>query len=273
MDCQTARERLSAFVDEELHDGAQRKALEDHLERCPHCAAERDNFVAIGELARSPIPVPSEIMWRELAKRVNSGENPSLVGRTSWWQAGISRRWALAASLLLVATVGWTGYRWAARKWGNSMPVADLSQFLDQFENDPDGATELLVTQFRGEAIDLKSDATELGFKPLSGRLAANGLSIQTSHVLNMPCCRCVHCTCHSDDNKALTVLEHAGEQPVSFGHRPIERKSCGGRDCQIVRVGSRLAVSWKEQGRRITVVGLGDLSDVEQLMAKFGGG
>ncbi|MBN2797618.1 MAG: zf-HC2 domain-containing protein [Deltaproteobacteria bacterium] len=106
MNCRQARARLVAYQDHELSPGEERH-LEDHLERCPSCAArlaELDEVALRPPLALLP---EAEERWAarlDLAIAAARQEPPPARARGSReWVA-----WAAALALSLL----WGGYQW-----------------------------------------------------------------------------------------------------------------------------------------------------------------
>ncbi len=99
MDCQQALEAISADLDGELTP-AERAQLEDHLARCPHCRALREELAALH--AACPAALEAEAP-PELRQAVLSHLPPRRAGRTGavrWLRWGAM---AAAAAVALLA--------------------------------------------------------------------------------------------------------------------------------------------------------------------------
>lgn len=118
--------RLSAYLDGEL-SGAERIALERHLDACPGCTAALAELGRVVERARSlPSRRPATDLWRGIAARI--AEPTPAVDRGG---AGRARRWsfslpqlAAAGLAIAVASGGGVGLWLAGSTAPPTAPVA-----------------------------------------------------------------------------------------------------------------------------------------------------
>jgi hypothetical protein len=96
------------------------------------------------------------------------------------------------------------------------------------------------------------------------------GYTVESTCVMEMPCCTCVHYNCRRDDGTTLAIFEHDDEEVDWFGDSPVTEEICGGRKCQLVALGDRLAATWQSGEQYITVVGAKDQKEVGELVAWF---
>lgn len=146
MICETAKQHLGAYFDEELPMEAHRET-EAHLSQCPGCSAE---LASIRELAdrlapAKPARVPADL-WSAIERRLDSPaqESPGSKARLLW-----PRQYALAASLLVVLGLG----SWAILSLGDGASVAkassvDFSMLLDALPQDASAAFEKFLAQY-----------------------------------------------------------------------------------------------------------------------------
>lgn len=146
MNCETAKQQLGAYLDDELPIEAYRET-EAHLSECPGCSAE---LASIRELANKLVPtghtrVP-EGLWSAIEKRLDSSAQklPKGAGRSVWF-----RRYALAASLLVLIGLG----SWAILSFGDGATVAkasavDFSMLLDALPKDASAAFDKFLAQY-----------------------------------------------------------------------------------------------------------------------------
>ncbi|MFV1965053.1 MAG: hypothetical protein ACC628_06490 [Pirellulaceae bacterium] len=88
-----------------------------------------------------------------------------------------------------------------------------------------------------------------------------------------MPCCVCIETVFRRNDGgKLLAVFEHAEAQPMWFGDGPQIKAYCNGKPTRIVQRDGQLVVSWKQDQRYVTVIGMRDVEEVTRLMAHLDG-
>jgi len=123
MDCKRAAEAIVLDHYGELEPD-EKARLEDHLEACPKCAAERKAMEKVFALvdacapAETPLPDP-ERTWREIQKKIQAGSAFGRRPRAFGW------RWAWAApvfALVLLAGI-FIGRTWF-RPQGTPQPAA-----------------------------------------------------------------------------------------------------------------------------------------------------
>jgi anti-sigma factor (TIGR02949 family) len=122
--CELSQTQLLAYFDGEL-DAVSTSAFETHLQSCSECRSALDSEEALrASIAKANLyeKAPASL-HRSIAAKLPAAPSaqPSVVqpsGSSSW-------RWlALAASFLLVATLGWQLFQHFAGRQGNSAVVA-----------------------------------------------------------------------------------------------------------------------------------------------------
>lgn len=124
MSCSRMKERVLPYMDGRLKE-SERREVEKHLATCPACRARVEEFRAVSNLlGELPQIEPSPAFDVRVRARV-AAEPPRQSWWRSWWDSfAPSPRAALAASMLLLATV------WIASR--SSQPTPTLTQQADQ---------------------------------------------------------------------------------------------------------------------------------------------
>src|SRR5258706_13031773 len=65
---------LAAYHDGELHDGKVRRAFEEHLARCPHCAAELAGMRSLSGQINDAISAREGVTKRAVAQMHRAGD-------------------------------------------------------------------------------------------------------------------------------------------------------------------------------------------------------
>jgi hypothetical protein len=174
----------------------------------------------------------------------------------------------MAATILIA--VGWFGYT----TWfdgGGDHPMATVfGKFFDEFERDPRAAQQILLAHFDGQPVDVGQAELAAGYRPLVAEGLPAGYSVESAYVMKMPCCTCVQCVCRRSDGTTIAIFEHADNQRDWLGQRPQTDAVCNGRPCSLVEFDDRLAVTWQQGKRHITVVGARDRAEIDQIVAWY---
>jgi hypothetical protein len=267
MNCQEVQNLLSAYVDEELPLDS-RSQVSKHLKTCSACADEVASFQSLSqstaELSHPELPAS---IWQNVEAQLDSEtavnlKQPETPART------VVFRWGAIAALLLVAvTFGFVAYHnWDGH--GHHELAADFSEYLDVFQDRPGDAHLVLVNKYAGKAVELDQAHLQLGYRPTLADGLPNGYTIQTSFVIDMPCCKCIKTICKRSDGGTLAIFEHDDEQPIWFGGRSSTQAKCGGQLCTLTKMDSQIALSWKQGHRHLTIVGLRDTNEASELVA-----
>lgn len=275
MDCSKAQELLSAYYDGELSPGL-RSSVAEHLPVCSQCMEELDIFRELSVMAkRLADPRPPEGLWKRIESELDAQAASTTVDvyaapreRPSWkWRVA---PFVTAAVIMTAIGVVWiTSRTWHAPDHDRQL-AADFGEYLNRFADDPDGAQQVLLTKYQGQAVSLPEAARHLGHRPVVPEELPNRYSLDAVYVLRMPDCICVQSLYRRDDGEVFAVFEHAGREPAWFGDRPRITARFNGHPCDVVQLRDRLAASWKEGSRYFTVVGARDLDEIMLLMADF---
>lgn len=280
MNCKTAQRLMSAHHDSELAGEAQ-PALTRHLNECPDCSRILYSFQQLSQLAsRLPHPVPPAGLWGRIERELDRWLTgfPALRGRKLWprfltgWQSRPAMRVAIAAALVLVATIGiLVVTQIAPHDVEHRHLAADFDRYLSQFQDDPAGAQLLLLDNYDGRSVDIREATTLVRYEPAAGKHLPSGYSLQSANVLNMPCCTCVQVIWKREAGGYVAVFEHDKEQAVWFGDRPTITARCSDKRVRIVQLDQMLAATWASGERQLTVVGPSDIRELLRLVSHFG--
>jgi hypothetical protein len=269
VNCPEVQSRLSAYHDGELStDVAAQVAA--HLADCSSCAAELASFVRLSQLSRrlTDPPVPSQI-WTDLETRLQG----SSQGRTAILARLVPKRApakyvAIAASILVAAGIGLIAYRAWSPAIGHNHLANNFSNFVDTFNKRPDDAQQILLANYHGRPTTLPEATAALGYEPVAAKRLPPGSSIEKVFLLKMPCCTCAQVVCRTEDGNSVAIFEHDVDQPVWFGRRPSVKCDCHNRPTSVVQVGDKLAATWKNGERYVTIVGARDLEELTEFVA-----
>ncbi len=222
--------------------------------------------------AEMPSPAVPSGIWPPLEKRLATevpGKRAALIQLIRR-----KRTWiGLATAALVVVAVSTAAIIWLRQAENGHRHVAvNFGHYLDEFERNPDAAQRVLLSNYEGRAVSFDEAAATMRYRPVTPERLPNGLSRETIYLLRMPCCTCVQAIYQRADGEKLAVFEHVDDQPVWFGTRPTIHARCNGTPCSLVQVDDRLAASWKQNGRYVTVVGARDVEQIAELVAYLDG-
>jgi hypothetical protein len=268
VNCSDVQARLSAYHDSELsnEEAAQVAA---HLAQCPLCAAELATFAQLsrlsGKLTDPPVPTG---MWEELQAKIHEGRGrgPLFVRFNPISSSG--GLVALAATILIAAAIGVIAY--SALFPAHDQLAANFATFLNDFSDSPDRAQQMLLASYDGRPISLEEATTVLGYPPVVAKGLPQGYKLEKTYLLKMPCCTCTEIVCRTKQGNSIAIFEHSSDQPVWFGNRAAIKCQCDNVPTSVVQFGDRLAASWKNGNRHITIIGANDLDDVTAFVAHF---
>jgi len=270
MDCSTVRELLSAFYDGELQ-GEQKTRVSEHLICCSDCAQRLAMFENLSAMTAGLAYVaPPEHIWSELQGQLaNTPSDTPAENPQRFSSAGLGA-WALATTILVVIGVSWLAIEFSSGDKDQTHFTAEFGNYLKEFHDDPDAAGRFLVQKYDGKPVDAEEAEKTLGYEPIVFKGLPPGYMVQSTHVLKMPCCVCVHCLCKRSDGTSVAILEHDKEEPGWFGNRPAIQAKCNGQHCRLVELNSHIATSWKLDKRHVTLIGVRDVNEAGELVAWF---
>ncbi len=266
MNCESARELLSAYFDQEVAPEAA-SAVSAHVASCEECARRLAEFEELSELAanlRQPEVPPG--VWSAIESSLPIEHRQQTRNRMAWWFRRPSRV-VLAATLLLGTSLALLAF-W---EWRSTDPhvqmTAVFDQYLGEFQQNPEQAQEILRIRYDGRPVS--SRAVRAGrFSPNAPIDLPNGFTRMDTYVLDMPCCTCTQTTYKNATGEMLALFEHSENQRMWFGERPIIEAQCHGRQTFLVQLKDQLAASWKCGPRHLTVIGARNVEQVAELIA-----
>lgn len=268
MNCKDVTDKLSQFMEGEL-DSAMHERMSLHIESCDSCKKELECFRRIGVWMREvEVPVDTEVAWERIEAAI-----PSTRKLNDRW----SLKWVVPA-LALAASVGFVMARivWFPTDRTNlsshehaahdhdSLAV-DFRNVIDFAQSEPQRAISSLVEKYDGKPLDAEAATKYIGYRPALFSSLPDGFQRVSTHVLNMPCCKCTATVCQRPNGTSLIMFEHKDEQPVWFGDLPSIETQCSGKQCRIVESAGQLAVSWRQNDRQFTMIGAMDVVEINQ--------
>ncbi len=268
MACSEIQPSLSAYYDGELADG-ERARIAQHLQECSTCAKELADFDKLSRMTTALSTLaPSKHIWNRIERQLDQQTPMRADGRSRGWSFSMPGWTALAATLLIAIGASWLTYEyWFAHRG------AEIVQYVDAFRDDPEAAQQFLLAQFDSQAVPVEHAVQHVGYRPATADGLPDGYTVQTSYVLEMPCCTCVQTVCKRSDGTRLAIFEHADNERPTFGGCPEISASCNGKRCCLVEIEDQLAASWKRGRRYITLIGARDLNEVSKMVAWFARG
>jgi len=266
MNCEEVEARLSEFYDGELAADLA-SGISEHINGCDSCSAELQSFGQIGGLFREQrdlAPAPGN--WTTFAARLDQQTaqiQPRRFLRS--WHRSLP---LTTAALIVVVAIGY----WAARKLPHEeihrVAAAHMHKTLTRFPEKPQAVVDELSAQYQGTLVSLAAAGELLGYEPVVAKLPSAGYRVASTHVLQMPCCKCPASLCVREDGSEFLIFEHKEEQPMWFGDSPAISAKCGGQICQCVQMPNQLAVTWKVGTRYVTAIGINGLEEITSLVS-----
>lgn len=268
MNCQQAIPLLSAFHDGELAP-ADQEAIVEHIKSCVDCSRRLKSFQSLSALVqRSPTPQLSD----DFSERVEGAllENRGIVNRRDY---GYQRR--IFAALLTIAAVFagfliWN-FAWKSERDHHESDLA-YEQFLDAYAADKNEATQILVGHYNGKSIDAKEAAQALKRDSVAPPTLLTKHKIANRFLLPMPDCNCVGTVYSQEGSTSFVLFEHEKEHAEWFEKRQMIRTKCGGTSCCLIQLDGTLLATWRANGYYVTVVGIPDVAQLQNLMQELTG-
>ncbi|PQO26813.1 hypothetical protein C5Y97_29015 [Blastopirellula marina] len=274
MDCSEARERLSDFFDGEMSNEVQ-MAMADHLAECEVCAQELAEFHDLSQMTAAlehPLPPPG--LWDSLEAQLAQADGVSAedlaAAEPFRWTTGPFVPLVMALAASVVFAIGWIGYQ-SNLNMLNLAISADFDQYFNVLHQDPVAAQQLLLAKYEGQPVDAESAVHLVGYQPTIVNGMPEGYAHHSCNVIKLPNGNAVHCQYLRPDGSALAIFEHDGERPAWFGDRPATEAVHGDTKLKMVDLDKRVAGTWRQGDRHITVVGAHDANEIGQLAGWFG--
>jgi hypothetical protein len=267
MNCESVRELLSAFYDQELQPD-QQVEVREHLAECADCARHLAEFKELSKLAGDlQQPQVPEGTWSAIDSLLGSRGHGRVGSAATAWLRRSSRAAiiaALAAGVLLAILL----YRARIPDDEHIEMAHTFSRYLDEFHRTPGEAQRVLVERYQGRLLDLPAAISALRFEPNAPAELPNDFSRLGIYVLKMPCCTCTQTIYKDKSGQVLAVFEHTEDQRMWFGDRPTIKAQCHGQQTALVQLHNQLAATWKCGPRYLTVIGARNVEQVANLIA-----
>lgn len=268
MNCSEVLDLLSPLHDGEL-SAELTESVEQHIRGCSECTAVRADFGAMSTLARQqPDPNPPEGLWKRIEAALDAEDRhkPTVAPAVATIKSPSRLQWGrLAVAVVLLIAVAGT---FVLMQPGHDEHLAvNFDRYLAAFPESPEQAQQFLHASYPSQQVDVDEATVQVKYRPAVANALPEGYTLDSVHLIRMPCCLCVEALCTAPDGTRLAVLEHAIDQPVWFGDRPSEQCNCKGRDTRLVRFDGRLAATWKSDKRHVTIIGIRNEDELSQLM------
>lgn len=268
MNCSEVRELLSAYYDGELNED-DCASVSEHLQECAPCEAELAGFqqlsVLAGDLAS---PAPPDNGWKQLEQQLGSQAEVVVTAPTPQNSRKNYHLVALAVSVLAVIGISSLAYLTRSQPDKETQFSREFNQYLEEFQSKPDAAQEYLLANYKHWKVDPSGDIDQIKYRPAVADGLPDDYAIEVSYVFKMPCCTCVQSLCRRKDGPKIAIFEHDNEENDHwFGDRPRIDAVCNGKKCCLVELGDRLAVTWKHENRYISLIGVRDISEVNEFI------
>lgn len=287
MNCSEVQRLLSSYFDNELTTEV-RGDVEKHVQECSSCAEDLARYERLSNVAgniETPL-APSSRIWEQLSENLgledqaeiaadSYSERPSLSPRED---AGRKSRYvpigwlAAIAAMLLIGVSVFSFGTWFEKDGHNHDMSAVFGQYLEKFRHDPLAAQTYLLASYENHNVDVSKAGELLGYQPAISPGLPEGYAVESIHVLKMPCCTCVQCLCKRENGTSFAIFEHNEDSAKEwFGGSQAKPMVCEGVPCTLIDVGNnQLAGNWINGQRRITIVGLQDSGELNQLVSWF---
>lgn len=271
MNCSEAINLLSALHDGELSSDLH-QSVEQHVRQCESCAAAHADFVALSSLVieQSTLEPPADL-WGRIESTLDSDSTAiAPVAPAKNWRDLFrdSKRSRATVAVVLIAVFGFAFIVHETMDHGHDEHLAvNFDQFLNEFPKSPERAQKLLHANYPSDLVDVDQATLEVKYRPAVANSLPEGYTLDSVHLVRMPCCLCVEALCTAPDGIRVAVLEHAVDQPVWFGDRPTEECNCNGREVRLLHFDGQLAATWKSATRFLTVIGIRDQEALRELM------
>lgn len=270
MNCDEAQNLLSPFYDGQLDDETKTQ-MSTHLEHCTDCANTLQGYGELSGLARqSEVPKAPAGLWEKMDRQldehsvITSPPKSPTIGHRFSAKRIVS---VLTLSLLVAAAVFLLPHAFH----DHHELAVDFDHYLEAYAEDPDKAAEVLFAEYPSEEVDVETAANRVGYRPVVANALPDGYSIDSMHVMKMPCCTCIKTVCRNDKGTSFVVFEHDSEQPMWFGDRQKRNCDCGGMPTSVVDFDEQIAATWQVGKRSVTVVGIKDTDEITKLMPFLG--
>ncbi|MGV3484854.1 MAG: anti-sigma factor family protein [Planctomycetaceae bacterium] len=285
MNCDRFQEHFSSFYDDELKPSMADK-MRLHLSHCADCQRLLSSQTRLSDMVRrADIQSKSQLTWEAMSKRLDVAE--SVTEATKVERRGRSERstaiqcvLALAAVALLLVGMRLKPQDRLEGDGAIATATIDLRPVVESFSRGAEHAMESVASLFPKTASDRLS-ASENGIDPAKLSLP-DGVSLVSMNVVRLPFCSCLPGKCHCGpggcdciaglvqraDGSRFLILEHCDAYKVRFGNGAPEQAQHSAKGYQSITLNHVLAVSWEQNDRRLTAIGLRNESEGSALVS-----
>ena len=313
MNCEDAREALSAYFDGELNGDAyvRHEEIRDHFAECEACAESLSSYEQLRQLVSAKVEVQlTPPSWESILLRLDDTSRTALAASSDHAHERVrkdaasdlsftvtvskTRRMAIGGLLSLAAiALLYFSLNGSHQKVGNvvvqsGVATINLQPLLELFKSDSERALRTLTDQHPTVDVSPAKAQAEFGRPTFvqtsakSNSLPGNAQLVSTK-LMQFPFCKCpagectcgpggcncVACFCERPDGSTYLVLEHCKSQSVTFGDLPVQLVKRGERHLQQVEVEGTTAISWEQNGERLTAIGLRGSQEIDTLLAQ----
>ena len=270
MSCSEYQELLSAYYDDELAPEL-RIQVEAHIDGCVKCSEELVGFEKLSSIAvRGDGPNAPASVWSAVTQELDGNESDGQVGiakNVSFKNHSQLLKYiaAVAASIL----IGLFGFQLFFSGGHDHKEMAEAIEYVAA-NLDVDGISSHLLDKYGGGVISPDESISQVGYRPIASNGLPSGYTVESIHIIDMPCCKCTQTACRRSNDSRFFIFEHDNEDTGWFEHRIKRECNCGGKDCKVVELDNRLAATYKTGNRHVTMLGVRDVEEIELLVSQF---
>lgn len=270
MGCSEYQELLSAYYDDELAPEL-RIRVESHIEGCFKCSQELVGFERLSSIAvRGDGPNPPDSVWAAVSQVLDGSESDGQVviakNVSSKNHSQILKYIAAVSATMLLGLVGFQLFLSGGH---DHKEMAEAIEYVAA-NVDLDGISSHLLGKYDGGIISPDDAFSQVGYRPIASNGLPSGYTVESIHIIDMPCCKCTQTACLRSDDSRFFIFEHDNEDTGWFEHRIKRKRNCGGWDCKIIELDNRLAATYKTGNRHVTMLGVRDLEEIDLLVSRF---
>ncbi len=234
MSCDEVKTRLGELLDGELSK-EQRTTVEQHLNDCPTCRAERNLLsTMVAGISRQPDASLPAVLWDSIEERLDevpSNATPIIVADPKrGWAFRLARRPLAAAAVILLAV----GFSWLAvnAPWESRAMAAqiDFRPLLEQADGDVAAGIRALMETDGGEQLTEAQAADRMTVRVHAPDELIGELRLDSRYLLNMG---------HHHQALAFHYTKPSGDHLLLLQCPPGVEKDYGNHECLPCSIGS----------------------------------
>ncbi len=268
MNCNEVIPLLSPLHDGEL-DFEQRQAVAAHLRSCVECSGRLGALRRLTDLScQTPSPAPPATLLAKIERLIGDGtRNES--GRRSYVRSRTAAAILIAsAAAVLGGLIVWQLASGPPQSHVEMVRV--FGEFLRAYEQGNINAAAMLAQEYQGTSVSEAEAASALNHQTVTRDTVLSSHQVAKRYLLKMPCCDCVQTIYTCDGKTSFIVFEHTQEELEWFEGRSVVRTECRGKSCCVVELKRSLAASWRVDSGYVTVVGVRDLTQLDEFVGEL---